>query len=955
MKPLNRTALFAAAFALVLGHTITPAQAAEVPAFNISVAGGTLSSSTLSGFGEDQQISLSLTVPSGRMTFDTNASTATLISSSNTAASLLIQGTQSQLLTAFSAISLTSGCDGGLQISATVDAGGGIKNVFNNHYYRLIKTSVSFDEAITLSEQTTFDGTPSGSPGYLATITSAEENDFLFTVMGGAGNNAWIAASDSVVEGDWKWMTGPEAGTSFYTGNVFETPFGPVNGQFSGWAPGEPNQSGDEDYAEVYGDGRWNDIPSGGGQNYYLIEWGGMPGDNFNTAISLSDTDSLAGQSPFSAGDGTALAPYQLSDASQLSKVGECSGPGIHFKQTADFNLTGIPVTPIGTGQKPFEGVYDGNNKKIEGVSVDGSYLGLFGRVGNYDSSTRNVIKNLSISGQINMEDDYYAGLVSSQAYNSDFINLTLAIEATASDYSSYFGGIAGFTENVTISSSSVSGTIEANNRSRRIGGFVGRGYNTDFTDVTSTVTITGDDADQIGGIGGQVYNGSSLTGAKFTGSIAVTNGYATGGLVGSLGGSSIEKSYVTGTVSGREQTGGLVGEGYDNTISKSYSSGAVTGTGFATGGLVGNLDDSSITESFTTGAVNGSDQTGGLVGRLNYSTVTDSYSNGAVNGSNEVGALFGYSYEVIIARVYSVSAVTSTGTNRGLFGSDTSNATTIESSFWTPELVGVTEANVTPIGTEMAISVADAKNVATYQTATWSIGSNVVVLSNTWTICEDVNSGFPFLSFAFPTACLDLQVLKPVPTISGSGFANSPLKAVPGTWDSGTSLTFTWYVNGVEVVGNNSSTFTPRAGDIGAVISVKVTSTKAGFLTESTSSVRNITAKAPVVKPVKPIAKSSEIVFSGMTGNSWWMTNEMKLGVRKAVKANAGKNTLVCTGIVKAYGSKAWMKTVGLKRAEAGCWYATLQNTKLKVTYKYVIAAPNAKVQRGFSLNFSK
>jgi Lectin C-type domain/The GLUG motif len=955
-------------------------------------------------------------VPSGTLYFNTGASTANLISSQNPGSSLLIQGTQDQLLTAFGAVSLTAGCGGGLAISATVEAGGGIKNVFNNHYYRLVKTPVSFDDAVALSAQATFDGTPSGTPGYLATITSPEENAFLFTVMGGAGNNAWLGASDRDVEGDWKWMTGPEAGTSFYTGNVNEPNHGPVNNEFNGWAAFEPNQSGDEDYAEVYGDGRWNDIPSNGGpQNFYLIEWGGMPGDNFSSSVSISDTDTLAASNPFAAGEGTEASPYEVSTLAELAKVGECSGDNIHFKQTADFDLTGTALTPFGTWDNYFTGVYEGNNHKIEGITVDSGDESLFGYVGN--GPERTVIKNLDVSGTISVIDDSYAALVATEASGTDFLNIDVQVAVVTEEYARYIGGVVGRADNSTFTNINVSGTMQLFDTTR-VGGLIGQGDAISISNVTSDVDFTGTDGGRLGGLAGRLYDNSVITNAVFTGSINVSSVYEVGGLVGYMDTGSITKSYSTASITsvdGEDSIGGLVGETYEVELVEVFATGNV--------------------EAATAYNV------GGLIGRSEYTSVTDSYATGDVTASSSAGALIGLSYELLALRVHAIGSVISTGSDLGLFGyNDGGNA--VEDSFWSPDFLGLLEANVNQLGNETVVTVAQARDLATYQAKNWAIGAEAVVAGNVWTICADFNEGTPFLSYAFPNACLDLQVLKPVPTITGSGAALSELTAVPGTWDDGTTLTYTWYADGVEIVGATAGTYTPTLAQIGAQITVKVTSTKEGYVTENATSspVGPISAAVMTNKPVptvsgsgtvgqsltvntgtwdadvvltykwflngveisgatsvsftptadqvggaitvevtgtktgyvteiklsagktvkavpKPVVKPTAKVveFGGMAGNSWWMTDSMKSGVRKAVKANSSMSTLVCTGVVKAGGTKAWMKTLGLKRAEAGCWIAKMANPKLKVSYKYVISKPTDKVQRGFTLTFNK
>jgi VCBS repeat-containing protein len=112
--------------------------------------------------------------------------------------------------------------------------------------------------------------------GYLATITSEDENQLLFNLMtqvGPTGSGGWLGGSDAAAEGTWAWINGPEAGTVFWNGL---SDGGAPAGQYTNWEVGEPNQwlGSNEDgllmwwYGPVWNDGTQN-TPMG-----YFVEIG---------------------------------------------------------------------------------------------------------------------------------------------------------------------------------------------------------------------------------------------------------------------------------------------------------------------------------------------------------------------------------------------------------------------------------------------------------------------------------------------------------------------------------------------------------------------------------------------------------------------------------------------------------------------------------------------------------
>lgn len=140
-----------------------------------------------------------------------------------------------------------------------------------NNFYENTADFTTWTNASIRASERELDGVPE-LRGHLATITSQEENDAVFGLLTAT---SWLGGSDNEVEGEWRWVEGPEAGEQFWQGLAGGTA---VNGAYTNWAPGEPNQffgpGNPENYAHLRADGLWNDLPDSYNLNY-IIEFGG--------------------------------------------------------------------------------------------------------------------------------------------------------------------------------------------------------------------------------------------------------------------------------------------------------------------------------------------------------------------------------------------------------------------------------------------------------------------------------------------------------------------------------------------------------------------------------------------------------------------------------------------------------------------------------------------------------
>lgn len=196
-----------------------------------------------------------------------SASTGYTLSSNFTRISFT--GTQANVNTVLASLQVNTGSSPGnlyIAVTATENPTGYFYLPSNGHFYKPVASGTTYTNAKATALNTTF----KGQQGYLVTITSPDEDAFIYNNVPQA--QIWFALSDAAQEGYWRIDAGPENGTLIKTQNGQYA--GNIASQYNNWAGGEPNNSGGEHYAVTKWNGsQWNDLPNSFSCPY-VIEYG---------------------------------------------------------------------------------------------------------------------------------------------------------------------------------------------------------------------------------------------------------------------------------------------------------------------------------------------------------------------------------------------------------------------------------------------------------------------------------------------------------------------------------------------------------------------------------------------------------------------------------------------------------------------------------------------------------
>lgn len=366
----------------------SPAQATPSPSATVGILSPTGSPQlftfpvSLSGFSTNKNYLVTLSATSGTL----NLPTRTGITASQGFAALTSNssefsffGSYADIQNALASVGFTRTSSSNavtINIQVTEYAGSTFfYNPDNQHYYEYVNLSQSGAPAATQTGEYSWTAAKAfaeqrtlfGLTGYLTTITSEAENNFIKSKT--SAQNVWIGAGrKSTTWNDpngmiWEWKTGPEAGTPFSQQSLpmcsQPTPctISAISGAFNSWSPGEPNNyqypprtsSFLENYAVTNWQGSlglWNDLPNlrinvGLEVAGFLVEYGGIGTPTVeSSSTSKSSTFITYDMNDQSGSPATETEVVEASVATALAS---------NTFSRANFVFSGWSTTPSGT------------------------------------------------------------------------------------------------------------------------------------------------------------------------------------------------------------------------------------------------------------------------------------------------------------------------------------------------------------------------------------------------------------------------------------------------------------------------------------------------------------------------------------------------------------------------------------------------------------------------------
>ena len=242
-------------------------------------------------------------------------------------------------------------------------------------------------------------------------------------------------------------------------------------------------------------------------------------------------------------GNGTPADPCQIRNVSDWQHLMNTSTDWSKcFIMTADIDLQGLPLTPVGSSTPYWTGVFDGDGYVIYNANMNKpttDNVGLFGRV------AAGQIRNLGLE-DVNIIGRTYVGGLAAINYGTitdcDIIGKVKGNDYVGGVAGRNLGTVSGCYQQVTVSGSS-----------NYVGGLVGD--NTSVIKLSFALNqVSG--SSNVGGLTGR--SSGTITSCYAVGSVVGDS--SAGGLVGYISGGNVNTCYSTGAVDGNTNIGGLIG-----------------------------------------------------------------------------------------------------------------------------------------------------------------------------------------------------------------------------------------------------------------------------------------------------------------------------------------------------------------------------------------------------------
>ncbi|MFG0267342.1 MAG: LamG-like jellyroll fold domain-containing protein, partial [Rhodopirellula sp. JB055] len=219
-----------------------------------------------------------------------------------------------------------------------------------NKFYRYVDADTDWNSALALATGSSLNG----ADGQLVTIRSQYEQDLIAQMATDANDYLWLGASDALVEGEYRWYDGTEAGDQFWQGD--HSTGTATNNEYNNWSSNEPNNIAAHDYAFLWHvDGTWGDTDASPGTPDVVVEWDATEVVS-NFTFSLTDPsnnfeiDSNTGEITVATSH---TLDYEISESHQVA-VTVTDAAGLSHNQFITIN--------VNDGKDVFHDLSDGND-----------------------------------------------------------------------------------------------------------------------------------------------------------------------------------------------------------------------------------------------------------------------------------------------------------------------------------------------------------------------------------------------------------------------------------------------------------------------------------------------------------------------------------------------------------------------------------------------------------------